>query len=180
MTTLWRFGSSLYLFFAFLLSLVGIFIWLIMHETQTGQFEIPVPLELFDFTYYKLEGGDIALEAKAPYAFRDTAHIDHIHNLSLTQFQDGQYDFVYADTMHKEGDFLFFPHGILYFQNENGSLWSENGTYHTINRIFEGTGAFSLQDSLGSVVTGEKLYYDYGLGLLMGDKIQSHIVLEQK
>ena len=52
MTTLWRSGSSLYLFFAFLLSLVGIFVWLIMRETQTDRFAIPIPIELFDFTYY--------------------------------------------------------------------------------------------------------------------------------
>ena len=180
MTTLWRSGSSLYLFFAFLLSLVGIFVWLIMRETQTDRFAIPIPIELFDFTYYKLEEGNIALEANAPYAFRDTAQSDHVHHLSLTQLQNEQYDFFYADTMHKEGDFLSFPRGILYLQTENWVLWSEKGTYHVVNKIFEGTGTFSLHDSLGSVVTGEKLYYDYGLGLLTGDKIQSRIVLEQE
>lgn len=180
MMNLWRSGSSLYLFFACLLSLVGIFVWLIMREAQTERFEIPIPIELFDFTYYKLEDGNIALEAKAPYAFRDTAQSDHVEHLSLTQLQNEQYDFFYADTMHKEGDSLSFPRGILYLQNENWSLWSEKGTYHIINKTFEGAGIFSLQDSIGSVVTGEKLYYDYELGLLTGETIQSRIVMEHE
>ncbi len=180
MTTLWRSGSSLYLFFIFLLALVGVFVWLILRQAQTENSEIPTPIELFDFTYYKLQSSTITLEAKAQYAFRDIDAMDHVQFLSLTQQQPEQNDFVYTEILHKQGDLLQFPKGIFYLQNDSWALFSEQGTYDTANKIFEGVGVFSIQDSLGSIIEGEKLYYDYELGLITGDKIQSHIILEQQ
>lgn len=180
----WHFGSSLYWFFYGLLAIISFFVYLITQEHFFEEADEPIPLEIFDFTYYQFEKGRISLEANALYAYRDMEQKEHATHFSVTEYQEnGDTNFIYASKIQKQDEWLDFPEGIAFVQTyankDSWYLWSKNGIYDSTNRIFEGRGDFFLQDDRGSSMQGQNLWYNYDLGLISGDKIQGSLIFKE-